>query len=97
MKENKIPYLSDDVNKGPDGAFEDKNGKKVCIGSDGYYDDDEDMSIWDNTLRDGLEEIEVYETIQKIRNYYNGHHNIDGRPPSKKDFNEFLDSLDKNL
>ena len=27
MNENKIPYLSDDVNKGPDGAFEDKNGK----------------------------------------------------------------------
>jgi hypothetical protein len=77
MNENKIPYLSDDVNKGPDGAFEDKNVK--------------------NTLRDGLEEIEVYETIQKIRNYYNGHHNIDGRPPSKKNFNEFLDSLDKNL
>jgi len=55
----------------------------------------EDMSIWDNTLRDGLEEIEVFETIQKIRNYYNGHHNIDGRPPSRKDFNDYLDSLEK--
>jgi len=97
MKENKIPYLSDDVNKGPDGAFEDKNVKNNYIGSEGFYHDDEEISIWENTLRDGLEEIEVYETIQKIRNYYNGHHNIDGRPPSKKDFNEFLDSLDKNL
>ena len=57
----------------------------------------EDQQLWDNTLRDGLEEFEVYETIQKIRNYYNGYHNIDGRPPSKKDFNEYLDSLEKNL
>jgi hypothetical protein len=48
-------------------------------------------------LRDGLEEIEVLETIQKIRNYYKGHHNIDGRPPSRKDFNEYLDSLEKYL
>lgn len=97
MNENKIPYLSDDSNMGPDGAFEDINVKNNCIGSEGYYNDDEEMLIWENTLRDGLEGIEVYETIQKIRNYYNGHHNIDGRPPSKKDFNEFLDSLDKNL
>ena len=97
MSEDRIPYPLKNSELGPDGAFDDQNGKKVCIGSDGYYDDDEDMSIWDNTLRDGLEEIEVYETIQKIRNYYNGHHNIDGRSPSKKDFNEFLDSLDKNL
>ena len=48
----------------------------------------EDQQLWDNTLRDGLEEFEVSETIQKIRNYYNGRHNIDGRPPSKKDFND---------
>ena len=55
------------------------------------------LSKFETLLRDGLEEFEVYETIQKIRNYYNGHHNIDGRPPSKKDFNEYLDSLEKNL
>ena len=68
------------------------------IGSDGYYHmDDEEMKFWDNTLMDGLDEIQVSETIQKIRNYYNGHHNIDGRPPSKKDFNDYLDSLEKNL
>lgn len=36
-----------------------------------------------------------YEIIQKIRNYYNGHYNIDGRPPSKADFNDYLDSLNK--
>ena len=57
--------------------------------------DFDDQQLWDNTLRDGLEEIEVSETIQKIRNYYNGHHNIDGRPPSRKDFNDYLDSLEK--
>ena len=55
----------------------------------------EDQQLWDNTLRDGLEEIEVSETIQIIRNYYHGHHNIDGRPPSRKDFNDYLDSLEK--
>jgi len=38
-----------------------------------------------------------YDLIQKIRNYYNAHHNIDGRPPSKKDFNDFLDSLNKDF
>ena len=59
--------------------------------------DYEDQQLWDNTLRDKLKENEVQETIQKIRNYYNGHHNIDGRPPSRKDFNEYLDSLEKNL
>lgn len=53
------------------------------------------QQLWDNTLMDGLHEIEVSETIQKIRNYYNGHHNIDGRPPSRKDFNEFLDMIEK--
>ena len=45
----------------------------------------EDQQLWDNTLRDGLEEFEVSETIQKIRNYYNGDHNIDGRRPRKKE------------
>jgi len=96
MNKNEIPYLSDDSKFGPDGAFENQNVKNNCIGSEGYYFDDEDLSIWDNTLRDGLQEFEVYETIQKIRNYYNGHYNIDGRPPSRKDFNEYLDLLEKN-
>jgi hypothetical protein len=46
---------------------------------------------------DGLHEVEAYETIQKIRNYYNRLHDIDGRPPSIHDFNEYLDILEKNL
>jgi hypothetical protein len=95
MSEDRIPYVKIDSQTGPDGAFEDKNVKSTCIGSEEYYHEDEDMLIWDNTLRDGLGEFEVYETIQKIRNYYNGHHNIDGRPPSKKDFNDYLYSLEK--
>ena len=57
--------------------------------------DNDDQKLWDNTLMDGLHEVEKYETIQKIRNYYNGHHNIDGRPPSRQDFNDYLDSLEK--
>lgn len=54
----------------------------------------EDQHLWDNTLRDGLREIEISENIQKIRNYYNGHHNIEGRPPSRNDFNDYLDFLE---
>jgi hypothetical protein len=55
--------------------------------------DEEEQKLWDNTLMDGLEHLDKEETIQKIRNYYNTCCNIDGRPPSKIDFNEFLDTL----
>jgi GMP synthase PP-ATPase subunit len=64
------------------------------IGSDGdFYMDDDEIKLWDNTLMDGLKEINVEEVIDKIRNYYNTCYDIDGRPPSKIEFNEFLDSL----
>ena len=64
------------------------------IGSDGdFYMDDDEMNLWDNTLMDGLKEIKVDEVIDKIRNYYNTCCDINGRPPSKIEFNEFLDSL----
>lgn len=53
----------------------------------------EDQQLWDNTLMDGLKEIEVDEVIDKVRNYYNNCCEIDGRPPSKLDFNEFLNTL----
>ena len=58
---------------------------------------EDEQKLWDNTLMDGLHEVEAYETIQKIRNYYNRLHDIDGRPPSKQDFNEYLDIIEKNL
>lgn len=75
-----------------------KENELPYIGSEGYHHmDDEEMKLWDNTLMDGLHEFEVSETIQQIRNYYNGHHNIDGRPPSRKDFNDYLDSLEKDF
>ena len=64
------------------------------IGSDGdFYMDDDEMKLWDNTLMDGLKEIKVEAVINKVRNYYNTCCDIDGRPPSKIEFNEFLDSL----
>ena len=67
------------------------------IGSEGFYHmDEEEMKIWDNTLMDGLKEIEVDEVIDKIKNYYNTCCDIDGRPPSKVELNEFLDSLKIN-
>jgi hypothetical protein len=59
--------------------------------------DEEEQKLWDNTLMDGLEHLDKEETIQKIRNYYNTCCNIDGRPPSRHDFNEYLDILEKNL
>ena len=68
------------------------------IGSDGdFYMEDDEMQLWDNTLMDGLKEIEVESVIDKIRNYYNTCCDIDGRPPSKIEFNEFIDSLEKKL
>ena len=68
------------------------------IGSDGdFYMDDDEMKLWDNTLIDGLKDIEIGEVINKVRNYYNTSCDIDGRPPSKIEFNEFLDLLEKNL
>ena len=64
------------------------------IGSDGdFYMDDDEMKLWDNTLMDGLKEIKVEAVIDKVRNYYNTCCDINGRPPSKIEFNEFLDSL----
>ena len=64
------------------------------IGSDGdFYMDDDEMKLWDNTLMDGLKEIKVDAVIDKVRNYYNTCCDIDGRPPSKVKFNEFLDLL----
>jgi len=64
------------------------------IGSEGFYHmDEEEQKLWDNTLMDGLKEIKVEEVIDKIRNYYNTCCDIDGRPPSKVKFNEFLDLL----
>ena len=68
------------------------------IGSDGdFYMDDDEMKLWDNTLMDGLKELEVEEVIDKVRNYYNTCCDINGRPPSKIELNEFLDLLEKNL
>jgi hypothetical protein len=64
------------------------------IGSEGfYYMDEEEQKLWDNTLMDGLENLNKEELIDKVRNYYNTCYNIDGRSPSKLDFNEFLNTL----
>ncbi len=58
-----------------------------------FYMEDDEMNLWDNTLMDGLKNIDKEEVIHKIRNYYNTCYDIDGRPPSKIEFNEFLDLL----
>jgi len=58
-----------------------------------FYMEDDEMNLWDNTLMDGLKNIDKEEVIDKIKNYYNTCYDIDGRPPSKVKFNEFLDLL----
>ena len=58
-----------------------------------FYMEDDEMNLWDNTLMDGLKNIDKEEVIDKIKNYYNTCYDIDGRPPSKIEFNEFLDLL----
>lgn len=46
-----------------------------------------------NQTDSDLENQDLIEVVKKIRNYYNIHHNIDGRPPSKIDFNDYLDAV----
>ena len=58
-----------------------------------FYMEDDEMQLWDNTLMDGLKEIEVEEVIDKVRNYYNTSCDINGITQSKIEFNEFIDSL----
>lgn len=73
-----------------------KENEIPYIGSEGYYHmDEEEQKLWDNTLMDGLKEIEVLEVIDKIKNYYNTCCDIDGRPPSRTDFNDFLSNVIK--
>lgn len=50
-----------------------------------------------NSPGETTRETKMKEVIDKIRNYYNTCCDIDGRPPYKVDFNEFLHSLEKNL
>lgn len=63
--------------------------KNIFIGSAGIYSIDVEFSPAQPKSKD-------MELITRIREYYNGYHNINGRPPSKSDFNEFLDSLNQS-
>ena len=63
--------------------------KKIYIGSEGQYSFDvEHSEPIKNEPKSGL--------ISKIRNYYNKYFEINGTPPSKRDFNEFLDGINRN-
>ena len=55
--------------------------------------EEEKMKILARRSISALKDIEIGEVINKVRNYYNTSCDIDGRPPSKIEFNEFLDLL----
>jgi len=64
------------------------------IGSDGFVECDL-FEITDkrNIRLDELKKITIGEVVDKIKNYYNNYYDINGRPVSKIDFNNFLDTL----
>lgn len=53
----------------------------------------EERPAYGNQTDPDLENHDLIEVVKKIRNYYNAHHNIDGRPPSKTDFNNYIDAI----
>jgi hypothetical protein len=63
--------------------------KNIFIGSAGIYSIDVEFST--NPTKSKSERL-----ITRIREYYNKYYDINGRPPSKSDFNEFLDGFNQS-
>lgn len=63
--------------------------KNIFIGSAGMYSIDVEFSSTSPKLNSS-------QLIKRIKKYYNGYCDINGRPPSKSDFNEFLDTLNQS-
>jgi hypothetical protein len=63
--------------------------KKIYIGSEGEYS-------FDVEYPEQIIDWPKLNLISKIRNYYNKYFEINGTPPSKRDFNEFLDGINRN-
>ena len=65
------------------------SSKKIYIGSEGEYSFDVEYS-------EPIIDLPKLNLISKIRNYYNKYFEINGTPPSKRDFNEFLNGINRN-
>jgi hypothetical protein len=64
------------------------------IGSEGFVECEyEQMRTKDNITVGELKQNLMGDVINKIKNYYNNYCDINGRPPSRIFFNEFLDTL----
>jgi hypothetical protein len=66
----------------------------VSIGSGGFVECEyEEMRQKDNITVGELKQNLIGDVIDKIKNYYNSYCDINGRPPSRTFFNEFLDTF----
>jgi hypothetical protein len=73
-----------------------KENKKlpVSIGSEGFVECEyEQMRNKDNITVGELKQNLIGNVIDEIKNYYNNYCDINGRPPSRVFFNEFLDTF----
>jgi hypothetical protein len=66
----------------------------VSIGSEGFVECEyEQMRNRHNITVGELKQNLMGDVIDKIKNYYNSYCDINGRPPSRTFFNEFLDTF----
>jgi hypothetical protein len=73
-----------------------ENDEKLpfSIGSEGFVECEyEQMRTKDNITLGELKQNVMGDVIDKIKNYYNNYCDINGRPPSRTFFNEFLDTF----
>jgi hypothetical protein len=73
-----------------------ENDKELpfSIGSEGFVECEyEQMRTKDNITLGELKQNVMGDVIDKIKNYYNNYCDINGRPPSRTFFNEFLDTF----
>jgi hypothetical protein len=73
-----------------------ENDEKLpfSIGSEGFVECEyEELRKKDNITIGELKQNVMGDVIDKIKNYYNNYCDINGRPPSRTFFNEFLDTF----
>jgi hypothetical protein len=71
-----------------------KENLSCFIGSEGFVECDLfEITDKKNIKLEELKKITIGDVVDKIKNYYNNYYEINGRAPSKLDFNEFLNQL----
>jgi hypothetical protein len=73
-----------------------ENDEKLpfSIGSEGFVECEyEELRKKDNITVGELKQNLMGDVIDEIKNYYNSYCDINGRPPSRVFFNEFLDTF----